>query len=86
MWIACPSTAIAASPITSARLGWGWTVWHVVTIDTAAGPRLVPFAEVLVPAPYVLAVWLSWIVHYGAERELHRAIAGSREFWTRLGL
>ena len=65
-------------------LGWGWTVWHTVTVDTPAGPRLAPFAELLVPGPFLLAVALSWAVHYGAERELHRA-AGGREFWTRGG-
>jgi hypothetical protein len=55
-------------------LGWGWTVWHCVVVETAAGSRLAPFAELLVPAPFVIAVALSWLVHFGAERELHRAL------------
>jgi hypothetical protein len=76
---------LIALAVSIAGLGWGWTVWQTVTVETAAGPRLAPFAELLVPAPYVLAVALSWLVHYGAERELHRVLAGSREFWTRPG-
>jgi STE24 endopeptidase len=66
-------------------LGWGWTVWNTVTVETEHGPRLAPFAEILVPAPYLLAVALSWLAHYGAEREFHRVLTGEGEFWSRAG-
>ena len=61
--------------------GWGDTVWHAVTF---ADGTLVPFAELLVPAPYLLAVFASWLLHFDAERELHRTgIDDFRPFWTR---
>jgi len=75
---------LAVLPVAVIGLGWGWTVWHSATVETAAGPRLAPFAELLVPGPFLAAVALSWAAHYGAERELHRA-AGGRDFWTRPG-
>lgn len=62
-------------------LGWGWTVWHRAALPDG---RLFPFAELLVPLPYLLAVLAAWGVHYRAERELHCASsAGQNPFFTR---
>lgn len=55
-------------------LGWRWTVWSSVLIETR--PHyviLAPYAELLVPGPYFLALMLGWIIYYPAERALGRA-------------
>jgi Zn-dependent protease with chaperone function len=72
-------------------LGWGWTVWHswfLVTVGHHPEPQLVPAAELLVPAPYFLALVLCWTVYYPAELALHRTSSradGPHGFWTRAG-
>ena len=72
--------------------GWGWTVWHTLTIG-AGGPRpvLIPGGELLVPAPYFLATVLGWVIYYPAERRLFRTSVeamfdasspGGQTFWS----
>ena len=68
-------------------LGWGWTVWHRATLPLG-GERvlLAPMAELLVPAPYLLAVFAVWIIHYDAERAFHSSNAhAGQPFWSRVG-
>jgi STE24 endopeptidase len=78
---------LAAAALAVAGLGWGWTVWNSwFLIDTGRyGPQLAPGAELLVPAPYFLALLLSWAAYYPAERALHRTSTradGPRDFWS----
>lgn len=66
-------------------LGWGWTVWNRATLPLGSERTLLaPMAELLVPAPYLLAVFAVWIIHYDAERAFHPSNA-DQEFWTRAG-
>jgi Zn-dependent protease with chaperone function len=63
-------------------LGWGHTVWTAgPRLDLGFGStRLVPLAELLVPAPYFAALVAGWVAAYFAERALYRG--GDREFWS----
>jgi STE24 endopeptidase len=68
-------------------LGWGWTVWNSwFLVDVGpGGPQLVPGAELLVPAPYFLALVLCWAAYYPAELALHRTSSRADEphgFWS----
>ncbi|MBX3400337.1 MAG: M48 family metalloprotease [Gemmataceae bacterium] len=68
-----------------AGLGWGWTVWHRAVLP-ADRPVLAPMAELLVPAPYLVAVFAVWIIHYDAERAFHATAATvDHPFWSRAG-
>ena len=67
-----------ALSIAAIALGWGWVV------NERFQPA--PFAELLVPLPYLVGVFLAWILHYDAERTLHRATLGpTAPFWSRGG-
>lgn len=64
--------------------GWGFTATRVMTVDD----QLLPGAELVVLAPYLVALFGSWAVFFDAERALHRSgtdplIGG--EYWTRWG-
>lgn len=65
--VACLGVALVVS-------GWGWLIWHgpwqIVMPENKV--LLAPFAELLVPLPYIFATILSWLVTYPAERELFR--------------
>jgi len=55
---------------------------------TTAAPhthRLLPFAELLVPAPYLLTMMLNWFGYWPAERALFRAAHPDRSFWSPFG-
>lgn len=47
--------------------------------------RLLPFAELLVPAPYLLTMLLNWFGYWPAERALFRAAHKDRPFWSPFG-
>ena len=59
--------------------GWGWAVRELAS---DAQGRLAPFAEVLVPAPYLLVLVANWCVMYFAERALHRSGSRPQAFWS----
>lgn len=66
-------------------LGWGWTVWHRAVLPSDRS-LLAPMAELLVPAPYIFAVFAVWIIHYDAERAFHSSANRSDQpFWSRTG-
>jgi STE24 endopeptidase len=47
--------------------------------------RLLPFAELLVPAPYLLTLLFNWFGYWPAERALFRASHPDRPFWSPFG-
>jgi Zn-dependent protease with chaperone function len=69
-------------------LGWGWAVQ---TLCSTAGPeetggisQMVPGAELLILAPYFIALVLSWACFYSVEQAVHQSCRGLNEhFWTR---
>jgi Zn-dependent protease with chaperone function len=63
-------------------LGWGYWVR-----TTFSGPPhgLLPFAELLVPGPYLLTLALNWFVYWPAERALYHASHPDRPFWSLAG-
>ena len=80
-------TNLAAAVVAVVGLGWGWTVWHSwFLVDVGPGePQLAPGAELLVPAPYFLALVLCWAAYHPAELALHRTSSranGPHGFWS----
>jgi Zn-dependent protease with chaperone function len=66
-------------------LGWGDTVWNGPWFRLGGSQLLAPAAELLVPAPYFLALILCWAAYYPAERALHRTSSradSSEGFWS----
>jgi STE24 endopeptidase len=70
-------------------LGWGWCVQNVY-VWGPPGPDgyadTLPGVELLVLAPFLTALLLSWACFYDAERALHDALTGpddSRAYWGR---
>jgi Zn-dependent protease with chaperone function len=61
--------------------GWGWAVHN----PQGWGLSAIPGVELLVLAPFLAALILSWLCFYDAERALHRADAPDRAtpFWGR---
>lgn len=51
-------------------LGWGWTVWHSLTVPGPNGLILCPGAELLVPAPYFLTLFVNWAIYWYAESRI----------------
>jgi Zn-dependent protease with chaperone function len=77
---------LLAGVLAVAGLGWGWTVWHRAVVPFGERSILAPMAELLVPAPYLLAVFAAWVLHYDAEKAFHDAsVDGVRAFWSRPG-
>jgi STE24 endopeptidase len=77
-----------AAVLAVAGLGWGHTVRSTVLVEHNAARVLAPFAELLVPLPYFLILFGCWLIHFDAERTLHRATAfgpTDRPFWSRAG-
>jgi STE24 endopeptidase len=66
-------------------IGWGHVVQQTVVVTFTGEPRLAPFAEVLVPGPYLLTLILNWAVYWPAERALHAAGQPERPFWSLFG-
>jgi Zn-dependent protease with chaperone function len=71
-------------------LGWGWAVHRTLTVTHDGRPELAPFAELAVPLPYFLLALGGWLIHYDAEKALHRltpgaAVPAGRPFWSRAG-
>lgn len=88
--------AITAAAIFA--LGWGEWVQatfreDVLTVIGGDGEtvfvrhthRLLPFAELLVPGPYLLTLVLNWFAYWPAERALFRANHPDRPFWSLFG-
>jgi Zn-dependent protease with chaperone function len=62
--------------------GWGKWVWEHAVVTWGNRTFLAPFAELLVPAPYLFTLFMNWAVYWPAERALHRAAYPGRTFWT----
>ncbi len=73
--------------LTIVCLGWGWSVWHRTHIVYDGRELIAPFAELLVPAPYILTIFIIWLLHYDAERAFHETAIRTalHSFWTRFG-
>ena len=59
--------------------GWGWAVREFAS---DAEGRLAPFAELLVPGPYLLILLMNWVVWFFGERALHATGTSTRPFWS----
>jgi Zn-dependent protease with chaperone function len=64
-------------------LGWGWAVQHYC----GEGRAMLPGAELLILAPFMAGLVLSWVAFYDAERALHDAAEAEAEapepYWSR---
>jgi Zn-dependent protease with chaperone function len=58
--------------------GWGWAVQRL--LGTASVP---PGAELLVLAPFLVGLGLSWVCFYEIEWALHAAAGAADGYWTR---
>src|SRR5262245_45658272 len=73
---------LAAVGLVLVGCGWGYAANRLATIDE----WLLPGAEVVVLAPYLVTLVGSWAIFFDAERALHRSSpdpAVNSEFWTR---
>jgi Zn-dependent protease with chaperone function len=64
--------------------GWGWTARHILTTEGV----FLPGGELLVLAPYLLALIGSWFIYYDAEHTLFLTSPSHMrrgEFWSRRG-
>ncbi len=59
--------------------GWGWAVRELASDENGV---LAPFAEVLVPAPFLAILLTNWFVWFFAERALHRGAGRNQPFWN----
>jgi STE24 endopeptidase len=59
-------------------LGWGWAVQHFLHMGTVP-----PGGELLVLAPFIVGLGLSWLCFYEIERALHDAAGLRDRYWTR---
>jgi Zn-dependent protease with chaperone function len=67
-------------------LGWGWAAQYMCSIGDGENAWLIPGAELVILAPLLIAMALSWTVYYTAERALYdcaHPLTGQRPFWTR---
>ena len=79
---------VGAAVLAVAGLGWGYTVRAALVIDHNDQRVLAPFAELLVPLPYLVIQFGCGRTHFDAERTLHRATPfgpTDRPFWSRAG-
>lgn len=74
---------LVVAAVAVVALGWGHTVWHALPVAASDGHAvLAPTAELLVPTPYFLALFVGWAVHFPAERALARGGRSNTEFWS----
>ncbi len=71
-------------------LGWGWAVQSLSSLAGGPSPEraslMLPGTEVLLLAPFVLGLVLSWACFYGGDRALQRlsqSAEPSPAFWSR---
>ena len=70
-------------------LGWGGVVQQVCAWGPASAegaPDTIPGCELLILAPFLVGLILSWVFFYDAERALHdagRGSAGAGRYWSR---
>lgn len=65
-----------------AIFAFGWGHWVQATFRDPHTHRLLPFAELLVPGPYLLTLAINWLGYWPAERALARAAHPNRPFWS----
>jgi len=72
---------IAVYAVSLYVLGWGWTVQQFC----GSGAQMLPGAEVLILAPFLAGLVLSWVAFYDAERALHYADESEsvERYWSR---
>lgn len=76
---------VAITAVAIFVFGWGHWVRAAFTPEPtgeAPLPDLAPFAELLVPAPYLLTLVLNWLLYWPAERALFRVNHPDRPFWS----
>jgi STE24 endopeptidase len=67
---------------------WGWSdaVARTVVVQYHGRWLLAPFAELLMPLPYYVALLCNWVAHHDAERALHRTGPDAADgYWSRGG-
>jgi STE24 endopeptidase len=77
---------IAAYGLTLYELGWGWLVYQFCTVGSEATGYLVPGAELLLLAPLVTGLLLSWAFYHDVERTIHETAVPlfvARPYWGR---
>jgi Zn-dependent protease with chaperone function len=67
-----------------AVVGWGQVVEGAFRVEWRGEGVLAPFAELLVPAPYLCVVAANWFLYWPVERALSRTSGkpGGEEFWS----
>jgi Zn-dependent protease with chaperone function len=77
---------ILAYGLTVYAFGWGWVVAQLCTICDEPRAALAPGAEVLVLAPFLIGLLVSWACYYDVERAIHDTSLPTflqRPYWSR---
>lgn len=64
-------------------LGWAWTVQGLRPAEPGETPQMLPGAELLILAPYFVALIASWACFYDADRAFHDTGTAVSPFWKR---
>jgi len=54
-------------------LGWGWSVGQLWCWSYGSQPQLLPLAELVLLAPFLVSLILSWVIFYDADRACFQA-------------
>jgi Zn-dependent protease with chaperone function len=66
---------LMACHLLALTLGWGWTAPRLCAVWTADGWWVPPGVELVLMAPFLLGLGLSWACYYPAERAIHETAA-----------
>jgi len=83
-----PFVNLAGFAVELLLFGWGWAAQEIGQIDYDGRTIFVPGGELLVVAPYLIALIGSWSLFYTADRMFHETQADPSAhgpFWTRGG-
>jgi Zn-dependent protease with chaperone function len=77
---------IGAYALTLYAFGWGWVVGQLCTVGEGQQAALAPGAELVLLAPFLIGLLLSWCCYYDVERAIHDValpLFHPRAYWSR---
>ncbi len=69
----------------AALFTFGWGEWVRTQLIAPWNGRLFPYAELLVPAPYLAILFSNWLIYWPAERAFQKIAEPNKPFWGPFG-